>query len=182
MQILLILIWGVILAYIICLIADIIKWNILTRHGKCRKCSGIYKEFAHDYYGGCSYKCNRCGRTIWLSVYQPKLIETRTFLIDITDQSENTDEYVSNLIKKMKQISYIQGEIKMDKIVVNDQKTWYKSKTLWVNIIGLIVITVQLITGKTFVLPELAQTGILLLINIILRIITKEEIIWKKKK
>lgn len=171
-----------ILTYIMCLIIDIIRWNIFTRHGKCRKCSGIYKEFTHDYYSGCSYKCNRCGRTICLSVYTPKLIETRTFLVDVTDQSENIDEYMSNLIKKMKQISYIQGEIKMDKIVVNDQKTWYKSKTLWVNIIGLIVITVQLITGKTFVLPELAQTGILLLINIILRIITKEEIIWKKKK
>jgi hypothetical protein len=70
----------------------------------------------------------------------------------------------------------------MENLIVNDEKMWYKSKTLWINIITLIVIAIQLITGKTFVLPELAQTGILLLINIILRIITKEEIIWKKKK
>ena len=51
-------------------------------------------------------------------------------------------------------------------------KTWYTSKTLWVNAIALIALIVQGMTG--FVIDIEAQAGLLVVINIILRVITKE--------
>jgi uncharacterized membrane protein len=51
-------------------------------------------------------------------------------------------------------------------------KTWYTSKTLWVNAIALIALIVQGMTG--FVIDIEAQAGLLVVINMILRVITKE--------
>jgi len=59
-------------------------------------------------------------------------------------------------------------------------KLWYTSKTFWVNILAIIAIVAQGIWGWVFSLE--LQTAILLLINIILRAITKEEIVWGRKK
>jgi len=61
-----------------------------------------------------------------------------------------------------------------------ENKIWYTSKVLWVNIIGLIVLIVQGVKG--FVIGPEIQTSILLLINIILRAVTKQEIVWSRKK
>jgi hypothetical protein len=49
-------------------------------------------------------------------------------------------------------------------------KTWYLSKTLWVNIIAAIALLVQTQTG--FIVDAEAQAGILAVINLILRLIT----------
>lgn len=59
-------------------------------------------------------------------------------------------------------------------------KTWYTSKTLWINALGVIAIVAQGIWG--WVLDASTQATILLVINIILRAITKEEIVWGRKK
>jgi hypothetical protein len=57
-------------------------------------------------------------------------------------------------------------------------KDWYKSKTLWVNIIAIAEIIIRAELGLTLT-PE-AELAILAGINIALRIITKEEITFKK--
>ncbi len=51
-------------------------------------------------------------------------------------------------------------------------KDWYRSKTLWVNTISGIAGIVQAITGEAWIDPG-AQVGILALINMVLRAVTK---------
>ena len=53
-------------------------------------------------------------------------------------------------------------------------KEWWRSKTLWVNIIAVLVIVVQGLTG--FVITPEAQAGILAILNLILRLQTEEAI------
>ena len=60
-------------------------------------------------------------------------------------------------------------------------KDWWKSKTLWINIIAIGAIIVKSELGLSLD-PEyevLVIGGILAGINFVLRIITKEEIVWK---
>jgi len=56
-------------------------------------------------------------------------------------------------------------------------KKWYLSKVVWVNTLALVGVMVQSITGKEFLTPELQIMG-LGLINLFLRTITKENIVW----
>ena len=51
------------------------------------------------------------------------------------------------------------------------QKKWYKSKMLWVNLIALLSVFGFEITTEE-------ATAILAVVNIALRLITKEELIW----
>ncbi len=55
-------------------------------------------------------------------------------------------------------------------------KKWYKSKTFWINIISLVG-TVTLLEFGYEITPEMAVT-FLGVINLMLRLITKEEIEW----
>lgn len=55
-------------------------------------------------------------------------------------------------------------------------KKWYASKTLWLNLVSLIVFAIGNKTGY-IASPEL-QVEVLGLINIALRFITKEKIEW----
>jgi len=57
-------------------------------------------------------------------------------------------------------------------------KTLLKSKTFWVNIVALGVMIVQAKYG--FVVEPEIQVAVLALINVALRAITKEEIVWEK--
>ena len=57
-------------------------------------------------------------------------------------------------------------------------KKWYMSKTLWVNIIGLACILIQML-NKEFIVDVEVQATMLSIVNIILRLITKEEIDWE---
>ncbi|MDD5106060.1 MAG: hypothetical protein PHC49_10635 [Desulfuromonadaceae bacterium] len=50
-------------------------------------------------------------------------------------------------------------------------KNWYTSKTLWVNALAAIALIVQTQTG--FILDPEAQAGLLAVINLILRVVTK---------
>lgn len=59
-------------------------------------------------------------------------------------------------------------------------KAWWKSKTLWVNLIAVGVFIVQMLTG--FVVDVEAQAGILAVINLILRLITREPLDWGKNE
>ena len=52
-----------------------------------------------------------------------------------------------------------------------------ESKTLWVNILSIVVLIAQQKWG--FVISESAQVEILSAINIGLRMITKDEVTWK---
>lgn len=55
------------------------------------------------------------------------------------------------------------------------KKKWYASKTLWINIIAIVA---WLGFGLEVVDPQY-EVAALAAINFILRLITKEEIIWK---
>lgn len=56
-------------------------------------------------------------------------------------------------------------------------KAWYLSKTLWANGVALIAMIVQGITGNE-ILPMNVQVIILSVINLALRMITKEKVAW----
>jgi hypothetical protein len=55
-------------------------------------------------------------------------------------------------------------------------KKWYQSKTLWANAVSILAVLVQLKYG--YVVPVELQGIALGVVNIGLRAITKEEIIW----
>jgi len=55
-------------------------------------------------------------------------------------------------------------------------KPFYKSKTVWANIVASIAIGIQFKYG--FIITPEVQTLVLAAINMWLRTITKEEIIW----
>lgn len=54
---------------------------------------------------------------------------------------------------------------------------WYASKTLWVNVIALVAMVGQGVTGHVLVSLEL-QATILAIINMVLRFVTKKPIVW----
>lgn len=58
-----------------------------------------------------------------------------------------------------------------------DSKSWYTSKTLWVNAIAIVAIVVQGVTGKEILNIEL-QATILAGINMVLRLVTKSAVTW----
>ncbi len=58
-----------------------------------------------------------------------------------------------------------------------DTTPWYASKTLWVNAIAIIAIILQGVTGKVLINLEL-QATILGIVNMVLRIVTKQPISW----
>ena len=55
-------------------------------------------------------------------------------------------------------------------------KTLIKSKIFWTNLLAVVVMLVQAKYG--FVIDVEAQLALLAVINIILRAVTKEEIVW----
>lgn len=55
-------------------------------------------------------------------------------------------------------------------------KTWYTSKMMWVNAIAIVAIIAQGQFG--FIIDPVAQVAILGVINIVLRAITGEGIVW----
>ena len=55
-------------------------------------------------------------------------------------------------------------------------KKWYRSKLIWANLLGIISILLQSHFGL-WIPPEM-QVMILSIINIVLRMITKEKIEW----
>jgi hypothetical protein len=56
-------------------------------------------------------------------------------------------------------------------------KKWYASKTIWTNVLMLIGAIIYNTTGQDLLTPEV-QAAIITVVNVILRIITKEEITW----
>ena len=52
-------------------------------------------------------------------------------------------------------------------------KKWYYSKTVWVNLIAAVAVLLQSITGTEVINVE-AQMGIVVVLNLILRIVTKQ--------
>lgn len=57
-------------------------------------------------------------------------------------------------------------------------KKWYKSKTVWINVIALAGVIYEASTGNALPLTPELQGSILAGLNLILRLITKEQIIW----
>lgn len=55
-------------------------------------------------------------------------------------------------------------------------KKWYTSKTIWANVVAVIVSAVAAKTG--YAIPVEYQAGILSVMNILLRKVTKSEIVW----
>ena len=58
-----------------------------------------------------------------------------------------------------------------------NNKRWFLSKIVWVNAIAFIGIMVQEFSGKTILTPEL-QVMALSVVNLFLRSITHENIVW----
>jgi len=58
-----------------------------------------------------------------------------------------------------------------------NNKLWYTSKTLWVNIIAIISTIAANQFG--FQLSPEQQVSILGVVNILLRLVTKEKIVWE---
>ena len=56
-------------------------------------------------------------------------------------------------------------------------KKWYASKTLWSNAVMLAGVIVLNTTGQDLLTPEV-QAAIITVVNVVLRVITKEEIVW----
>jgi low temperature requirement protein LtrA len=57
------------------------------------------------------------------------------------------------------------------------EKKWYASKTLWVNLLSVIALVVQTQTG--FIVDAEAQVALLGVINLVLRAVTKSHLNWK---
>lgn len=57
-----------------------------------------------------------------------------------------------------------------------ETKRWFHSKTLWTNILVGIAFVVLNVTGVDWLDPE-AQIGILAIVNLILRIVTKQGLV-----
>jgi hypothetical protein len=56
-------------------------------------------------------------------------------------------------------------------------KKWYYSKTIWANMLVVVAMIIQVYTGKDWINADI-QVAILALINLILRIVTKENLSW----
>jgi hypothetical protein len=54
-----------------------------------------------------------------------------------------------------------------------DSKKWWTSRTLWANTLAVIAGIVQGATGQAWINAEI-QVGILALVNMILRVVTKQ--------
>jgi len=54
-------------------------------------------------------------------------------------------------------------------------KKWYASKTLWTNALMLAAVVVYNATGQDYLTPEV-QGAIITVVNVVLRVITKEEL------
>ena len=57
------------------------------------------------------------------------------------------------------------------------EKKWYESKTLWVNLLSVIALVVQTQVG--FVIDAEAQMALLGVINLVLRAVTQSHLNWK---
>ena len=57
-----------------------------------------------------------------------------------------------------------------------EAKKWYKSKILWVNGLAFVAAAIQVFTG--YAIDGATQGLLLTAINIILRAVTREEIVW----
>lgn len=55
-------------------------------------------------------------------------------------------------------------------------KKWYTSRTIWVN--GVAVLTAVVAARFGYTLSPEVQTGVLAAINVLLRKVTKSEIVW----
>ena len=64
---------------------------------------------------------------------------------------------------------------------MNNSKELWKSKTFWVNLIALVIFIVQIFWVPDFTIPLEIQGALLAVINFVLRLITKEEIVWSTK-
>ena len=62
-----------------------------------------------------------------------------------------------------------------NEVIVN--KKWYLSKIVWVNAIALVGVAIQAATDKVILTPEL-QITVLSVVNLVLRSVTKENIVW----
>lgn len=57
-----------------------------------------------------------------------------------------------------------------------ETKKWYQSKSVWLNVVAGVAGIVQSYTG--FVISVEAQAAILIVLNLILRAVTRSEITW----
>ena len=89
--------------------------------------------------------------------------------INVMQENTSTEDYRDvQVVDDENQSVYIFGNNG------NPGKKWYRSKTLWVNLIAILVLIIQTQTG--FIISPEEQVAILAVINLILRWITGEPI------
>jgi len=89
--------------------------------------------------------------------------------INVMQENTSTEDYRDvQVVDDENQSVYIFGNNG------NPGKKWYRSKTLWVNLIAILVLIIQTQTG--FIISPEEQAAILAVINLILRWITGEPI------
>lgn len=59
-----------------------------------------------------------------------------------------------------------------------DTKTMLKSKTFWANVIALCLLAYNLYTGRELIISPESTAIVMALINIGLRKVTKQEVVW----
>jgi len=62
-------------------------------------------------------------------------------------------------------------------MMAEGKKSILKSRTFWVNAIALAALLLQAATNRE-VIPVEGQAALLTLVNIVLRLVTKKEIVW----
>ena len=63
------------------------------------------------------------------------------------------------------------------KVIINSKKKFYQSKMMWVTTLGFLTFLVQGFTGF-IISPETQGVGLMLILSV-LRLVTKDEIVWK---
>ena len=62
-------------------------------------------------------------------------------------------------------------------VIINSKKKFYQSKMMWVTTLGFLTFLVQGFTGF-IISPEMQGVGLMLILSV-LRLVTKDEIVWK---
>jgi uncharacterized membrane protein len=60
----------------------------------------------------------------------------------------------------------------------SETKAIWQSKTCWVNVLAGVALLAQAVTGRAVVSVELQGT-LLAVINVVLRLVTKQAVVWK---
>lgn len=95
-----------------------------------------------------------------------------------TEEYEETKEDYEELTEDGERIVNAMSD-KVDEIAEDvraSKKRWFKSKTVWLNVLAITIIALQYVGGVSKADTALMETGALAMINLVLRGITKDRL------